>query len=382
LLLEKLHKKIIARKAACLYRERRICAETLVNFSSNDYLGLRNDPAIKKAVITYIEKYGLGSGASKLISGFHNIHQDLELEFAEFIGCEKTIIFSSGYMANLGVITALTDREDIIFQDKLSHASLIDAAILSRAKLIRFTHLSSQDLSNKLQLNHATIANKLIVTESIFSMEGSLAPIDEYLNLASQNHAGLLIDEAHSIGVLGKHGRGAIEHYNIDLTTNNKVILVYPLGKAFGMQGGIVAGSNVLVDSIIQYARTYMYTTGISPAITAGIKASLKIIKTEHWRREKLAELIFFFIETAQRLELPSLASTSQIQSILIKCPKRALLISEKLRQAGFFVIAIREPTVPNGSDRLRISLTINHSKPLIKQLLTTIKQEVKTHAL
>jgi 8-amino-7-oxononanoate synthase len=238
-------------------------------------------------------------------------------------------------------------------------------------------------LANKLELSNLITKNKIIITESIFSMEGSLAPITKYLALARQYKTSLLIDEAHSIGVMGKNGRGAIEHFKINLLQDrDKLILVYPLGKAFGMQGGVVAGSNALIEGIIQYARTYIYTTAISPAITAGIKASLKIIKQEGWRRERLAELIDFFIRTAQDLELPILASCNQIQSILINCPKRALLISEKLKQAGFFVIAIREPTVPKGGDRLRISLTINHSKPLIKQLLTLIKQELKNNEL
>jgi 8-amino-7-oxononanoate synthase len=339
---------------------------SLVNFSSNDYLGIAEHPKVKNAFIQGVQQFGTGSSSSALVSGFYQPHRVLEEKFAEFLQRDSAILFNSGYLANIGVITALADRSGKILVDKLCHASILDGIQLSRAKTLRYLHNDLNHLASLLQ--HEPNQN-LLITESVFSMEGRISPLDEIVQVAQAHPLTLMVDDAHGAGVLGKNGRGICEHFQ--LTQQEVPCLVIPLGKAFGSMGAIVAGSKELTECLLQFSRTYRYTTALPPALAHATITALKIVEQENWRRSKLQDLIQFFIKEAKQRSLHLLSEDlTPIKPVLIGDNDRALRIKEILQQRGFFISCIRPPTVPAGTARLRISLNCLHEKKEIIDLL------------
>ncbi len=368
------------RREAALYRARRI-AETaqqpemridgrnLLVFCSNDYLGLANHPDVVRAMQQGAADYGSGSGAAHLITGHTAAHHALEEELAEFTGRPRALLFSTGYMANLGVISALLGRGDRIFEDRLNHASLLDAGLLSRARMIRYAHADASVLQR--QLGEAGAGRKLIATDGVFSMDGDLAPLPELAGLARSHDAWLMVDDAHGLGVLGQEGRGSLDHFG--LGPDQVQILMGTLGKAFGTFGAFVAGDEALIETLIQQARCYVYTTAPPAAVAEATRASLRIARQESWRRERLRQLIARFREGAQALGLPLMDSPTPIQPVLAGSAEQAVAWSRQLEEQGILVSAIRPPTVPEGSARLRITFCANHSDRHLERLLTAL---------
>jgi len=370
-------------KAQSLYRRRltldspqdthiSVEGQPLISFCSNDYLGLANHPDVIQAFQQGVQKYGVGSGASHLVTGHSRAHDDLEEALAAFTGYPRALLFSSGYMANLAAQTTLAARHDVIYQDRLNHASLIDAAHLSKASLQRYAHLDSSALNNMLgEAKLSGNKNSLVVSDGVFSMDGDIAPVPELLNIASAHHSFLIIDDAHGIGVLGENGRGCLEHFNIHHTDD--LILVGTLGKAFGTFGAFVAASDDVIETLIQKGRSYIYTTALPPAVACATLASLKLIQQDNERREKLAELIVYFKTCAEQIQLPLMPSNTAIQPLLMGDAEQALSISQSLRDQGFLVTAIRPPTVAEDTARLRITLSANHRHDDINALLEAL---------
>ena len=350
----------------------KINGKDMLTFCSNDYLGLANHSDVIKAFKQAADKYGVGSGAAHLINGHSIEHQMLEEELADFTGRERVLLFSTGYMANMGVVNALMERGDAIFADRLNHASLIDASLLSKAKLQRYAH---NDLDS-LQKRYANTSsdNSLILSDGVFSMDGDCAPVTDLATIAEKNKAWLMIDDAHGFGVLGKNGAGLLEQQN--LSQQQVPILMATLGKAFGTAGAFIAGSHDLIEYLIQTARTYIYTTAMPPAIAAATRASLKLVQ-EHWRREKLDSLIGQFKQGANELGLELMPSDTPIQPILIGDAKKALGISKQLKQQGILVTAIRPPTVEKGTSRLRVTFSASHNDNHIKLLLDKLSKAI-----
>jgi 8-amino-7-oxononanoate synthase len=344
--------------------------KALVNFCSNDYLGLASHPEIAAALKAGVDQYGTGSGASHLISGHSSAHQQLEDQLAEFTGRPRALLFSTGYMANMGVINALVGRHDLVLEDQLNHASLLDGGHLSRADYKRYKHNNLQQLD--YLLGNSTASRKLIVTDGVFSMDGDLAPLPQLSELAAQHNGWLMVDDAHGMGVLGATGAGLVEQQG--LSVEQVPVLMGTLGKSFGTFGAFIAGSEALIETLIQFARTYIYTTALPPAIAAASSASLAIVRREHWRREHLQSLIQRFRSGAQQLGLQLMDSQTPIQPVLINNDQLVMQINQQLRSRGFMVGAIRPPTVPAGSGRLRITLSANHSHQQIDQLLDNLQ--------
>ena len=344
--------------------------KSLINFCSNDYLGLAGHPDIAAALKAGVDQYGTGSGASHLISGHSTAHQHLEEQLAAFTGRPRALLFSTGYMANLGVINALVNRHDLVLEDQLNHASLLDGGHLSRADYKRYKHNNMQQLDYLLE--QSTASRKLIVTDGVFSMDGDLAPLPEMSAVAAQHSGWLMVDDAHGVGVLGATGAGIVEQQG--LTVEQVPILMGTLGKSFGTFGAFVAGSEALIETLIQFARTYIYTTALPPAIAAASSASLQLVRREHWRREHLQQLIQRFRDGAQQLGLQLMDSQTPIQPLLINNDQLVMEVNQQLRSRGFMVGAIRPPTVPAGSGRLRITLSASHSNQQIDQLLDALQ--------
>ncbi len=368
------------RRAAHLYRTRKLLqspqtpqvtvdGKNYLAFCSNDYLGLADHPDVIAALQNAAQKYGVGSGASHLVAGHSSEHHALEEELAAFTGRERALLFSTGYMANLGAITALVGQGDAVFEDRLNHASLLDAGLLSGARFQRFLHNDLDNLQNRLDKTDA--ARKLIVVDGVFSMDGDCAPLPELAVLAQKNNAWLMVDDAHGFGCLGKTGAGCAEYFG--LPQDQLPILMGTLGKAAGSAGAFIAGSETLIETLIQFARPYIYTTAMPPAVAAATRASLRLIQTEQWRREHLAQLIAHFRAGAQALNLQLMDSFSPIQPIVIGDEAKALFISQKLAERGILIIAIRPPTVPVGSSRLRITFSAEHSVTQVDQLLNAL---------
>ncbi len=379
LFLKPLTEQLERRRAGHLYRERlildssqgvevRIGSETLLSFCSNDYLGLAQHPAVIAAFKAGADRYGVGAGASHLVSGHSAAHHALEEELAEFVGAQRALLFSTGYMANLGVVSALCGRETTIFEDRLNHASLIDAARLTRAKVKRYPHADSARLDRFLT---DTPGQKFITTDTVFSMDGDMAPLKELHRLAQRHSAWLLADDAHGLGVLGKNGRGSFEHLGVPLSP--PAILMGTLGKAFGVFGAFVAGEEALIETLIQQARTYIYTTALPPAVAEAARASLKIVRTETWRRERLQALVARFRQGAQELGFTLMAGETPIQPLILGDAQTALDASKKLRTRGILVPAIRPPTVPEGSARLRFTFSAAHEFSHVERLLEAL---------
>lgn len=331
----------------------------LVNFTSNDYLGISQHPDVIKAFITGANSFGLGSGSSAQVSGFSSVHHELEVQMADYLGRERALLFNSGYHANLGVISSLAGRGHTIITDKQCHASIIDAVVLSRAKHYRFKH---QDLLHAEELLQQ-LSPSLLITESVFSMSGKITDVNSLANLAKKYDSLFIVDDAHGVGIID-----SLPHHNIDC-------LVTPLGKSFGSMGAVVSGKNDLIEFIFQAARTHRYSTALPPAICMATLAGLKVIRMEQWRREKLVSLITIFNKTTAQLSLPLISDDiTPIRCIKTKNINNAIDLQQQLLQLGFFTACIRPPTVPANSSLIRISLNYSHSETQIKQLLGHIK--------
>jgi 8-amino-7-oxononanoate synthase len=369
-----------------LYRSRRVMAspqginlqidgKKIVNFCSNDYLGMANHTSVVSAFKNAVDHYGVGSGSAHLICGHSAAHHALEEELAAFTGRDRALLFSTGYMANIGVISALLGKGDAVFEDRLNHASLLDGGLLSGAGFKRYAHADVENL--EVQLNNAT-GNKLIVSDGVFSMDGDFAPLKALSVAAKASDAWLMVDDAHGLGVIGEQGGGLLEYYG--LNQKDVPVLMGTLGKGFGTFGAFVAGSDVLIETLIQKARTYIYTTALPAAVAEATRESLKIVIAESWRRDKLKKLADRFRLGAGQLGLQLISSASPIQPIIIGDSQRAVDISNALLKAGILVSAIRPPTVPQGSARLRVTFSALHEEQHVDRLLDALDKAMAKH--
>ena len=368
------------RRAQHLVRHRRVLdgnhpvdiqvdGKPLLNFSSNDYLGLASHPDLVAALRDSADRDGVGSGASALVTGFRTEHQLLEQELAEFLQREKVLLCSSGYLANLAVATSLAGRGDVIIQDKLCHASLVDAARLSGARLSRYAHLDMTALQRRLVKENE--GNTLVVSDGIFSMDGDIAPLNEMVSLCLEHQAWLAVDDAHGIGVCGPGGRGSVAAAG--LNSRQVPILTGTLGKAFGCFGAFIAGSEKLIDHLVNEARSYIYTTAMPPALAASARAALRRVIEDNWRREHLQSLVSHFKRGAASRGLELMVSDSPIQPMIIGDSQAVSDLAARLQQQGFLVVAMRPPTVRKGTSRLRITLTAAHQEAQLDALLDAI---------
>jgi 8-amino-7-oxononanoate synthase len=338
---------------------------TLVDFSSNDYLGLARHPSLATAMGECAAAAGAGSAASHLITGHGHEHERLEEELAAFTQRERALLFSTGYMANLAVMSALAGRGERILLDRLSHASLIDGARLSGAELARYAHADTEAAARALEEDPAHTA--LVGTDGVFSMDGDLAPLAALARAARRADAWLVVDDAHGLGVVGPSGRGALEECGVSAA--DAPVLIGTLGKAFGCFGAFVAGEAALIEYLLQKARSYIYTTALPQPVAAASRKALELVRTEGWRRTHLAALIERFRRRAHEARLPLGASRTPIQPIVLGSESAALAAQRELETAGLLVVAIRPPTVPKGSARLRVTLTAAHTELEIDRL-------------
>ena len=346
-----------------------IDGQSVINFCSNDYLGLANHDEVKNAFIEGIKKYGAGSGAAHLVNGHSKAHQALEEELAEFTGYPRALLFSTGYMANLGLAQALVGKGDSILEDRLNHASLIDAGLLSGARFQRYAHNDVEQLEQKL--GNAK-GEALVLTDGVFSMDGDIANIPPIAKLCKKHQAWLMVDDAHGFGVLGEQGKGSLEHSR--LTSEDVPIYMATLGKALGTSGAFIAGNEALIETLIQKARPYIYTTATPPAVAEATRASIKLIQTQPELRQQLNNNINHFRNCAAQENIKLNESLTAIQPIIIGDEERAITMSEQLLEKGLLVTAIRPPTVPKGTARLRVTLSSAHTKSQIDQLIEALK--------
>ncbi len=352
-----------------LRRTVRVPSRAAINFCSNDYLGLSAHPEVVQAFADAVMKYGVGSGASHLVTGHTTAHQILEEALAAFTGREKALVYSTGYMANMGVIGALADQKSAIISDKLNHASLIDGCRLSGSKVSRYRH---GDIDHAIELLAAIepgISTRLVVTDGVFSMDGDIAPLPELARATVAAKAWLVVDDAHALGVIGATGRGSCEHFG--LSSEDVPVLVGTFGKAFGTFGAFVAGDADLIDFLVQKSRTYIYTTAMPPAVAAATFKALEVAERDSWRRERV-------LAHARRvhgvLGLPG-RSVSPIVPIILEDEARAIAASRELEARGFLVSAIRPPTVPAGTARLRVTLSATHEESQVDALIAAIAE-------
>ena len=340
-----------------------------LSFCSNDYLGLASDPRIAAAAIDALQRHGVGAGASHLVSGHHRLHGQLEESLAAHVGMSRAVLFGSGYLANLAIVTCLATRSTEVFADRLNHASLNDAMVLSRAKFRRYAHCDVDALDAMLAQSRA--AEKVVVTDAVFSMDGDIAPLPAILQTCERHDAWLVVDDAHGLGVLGKKGAGSLAHFGID---DPRIAYVGTLGKAAGVSGAFVAGATDLVELLIQRARSYVYTTASPPALAAALLESMQIIRDEEWRRERLARLIARFSGKMVGRSWRLLASPTPIQPLIVGENAAAVALAGSLESRGILAPAIRPPTVPRGSARIRFSLSAAHSDEDIDLLVERLR--------
>lgn len=345
----------------------------LLNFSSNDYLGLARHPEVIAALRDAADEHGVGATAAHLICGHHREHAALEAELAEWTGRERALLYSSGWLANLGVMQALLDRDGVSVQDRLNHASLLDAAKLAGCTLKRYQHADAESASR--QLKSSGDAPALLATDGVFSMDGDIAPLRELATLCAREGAVLMVDDAHGIGVLGAHGQGSVTEAG--LSQGEVPVLMATLGKALGCTGAFVAGSAALIEGLTQFARTYVYTTALPPALAAATRAAVRIACNENWRREKLSSLIARFRRGALQLGLPLAASRTPIQPVLLGDADATMRTAAELENAGLLVGAIRPPSVPAGSARLRITFSAAHEEADVDRLVDALARVV-----
>jgi len=367
---------------ADLYRRRRVCSwdaalapaelrvdgRRMLAFCSNDYLGLARDRRLGEAMARAASRWGAGSGAAHLVTGHTTEHHSLEEELAAFTGFERALLFATGYMANLGLLGALAGRGDLVAEDRLNHASLIDAARLSGARARRYAHADPAAAARRLG---EAAARKFIVTDGVFSMDGDAAPLAELARVAAESGAGLLVDDAHGLGVAGADGRGSLAAAGLPVTA--VTAMVGTLGKAFGTFGAFVAGSEEVVETLVQRARSYIYTTAPPPAVAAATRAALRLAREEPWRRTHVLSLARRFRAGARGLGLRLTPSASPIQPLLAGEAQAALAAADALFEAGIWVTPIRPPTVPAGSARLRITFSAAHREADVDRLLDAL---------
>ncbi len=380
-LIEQLSEQLHSREKKNLFR-RRLALESpqdvhvsidgreYLAFCSNDYLGLANDPRLIEAVCKGARRYGAGAGASHLVSGHSSAHHALEETLARFTGLPRALLFSTGYMANAGVVTALMGRGDAIFCDKLNHASLNDAVLLSRAQFSRYPHLDLAALERQLAVSHAR--RKLVLTDAVFSMDGDIAPAARLLELCEKYDAWLMLDDAHGFGVLGPRGRGTMALFDI---RSPRIIYMATLGKAAGVFGAFVAAQPEIIETLIQQARSYIYTTAAPPLLSHTLLKSMELIEKEEWRRERLVQLAAALKHELRSLRWRLLPSATPIQPLIVGGNDQTMEISEALRNGGILVPAIRPPTVAQGTARLRISLSASHTMGDIARLGEALRE-------
>jgi 8-amino-7-oxononanoate synthase len=371
------------RREQGLWRTRRVMAgpqgahveadgRRLLSFASNDYLGLAADPALAEAVVASVRRWGVGAGASHLVCGHTQAHEALEEELAAFVApCAgaRALTFSSGYLANLAILTALAGRDDAVFADRLNHACLNDGALLSRAHFVRYAHADPAALGARLAATRAR--RKLIVTDAVFSMDGDIAPLRELLALAEAHDAWLVVDDAHGFGVLGE-GRGSLAHFGL---ASERIVYMGTLGKAAGVAGAFVAAAPLVIDTLVQTARPYVYTTAAPPLLADALRAALALIRDGERRRAHLAALVTRLRDGARGLRWPLLPSSTPIQPLVLGAAGDAVALSERLREGGLWVPAIRPPTVARGTARLRISLSAAHGEADVDTLLAALRE-------
>ena len=373
--------RLAVRRAAHLYRHRPLLetpqqpevtvdGEQLLAFCSNDYLGLASHPDVIRAMQQGAERWGVGGGASHLVMGHSTPHHELEEALAAFTGRPRALLFSTGYMANLAAVTALVRQGDTVLEDRINHASLLDAGLLSGARFSRYLHNDADSLAKRL--DKAT-GNTLVVTDGVFSMDGDLADLPTLCATANARGAWVMVDDAHGFGPLGKTGGGIVEHFGLGMA--EVPVLVGTLGKAFGTAGAFVAGSEELIETLIQFARPYIYTTSQPPAVACATLKSLELLRTEGWRRDHLNKLIARFRQGAADIGLTLMDSPTPIQPILVGSSERALALSAALRERGVLVGAIRPPTVPAGSARLRVTFSASHTEAQVERLLDILAE-------
>jgi 8-amino-7-oxononanoate synthase len=383
-----LHQDLSERSSLGLLRQRRMLqspqaphimvdGKSYLSFCSNDYLGLANHPRLIAALQQGAQQHGVGAGAAHLVSGHGATHHQLEQELAAFVGKPAALLFSTGYMANLGVVQALVGKGDTVFADKFNHASLNDAMQLSRATVKRYRHNDMAQLARLLEQCENTpssrlVGRKLVITDAVFSMDGDLAPLPELLALCEQHDAWLLIDDAHGFGVLGAQGRGSLAHFGI---ASERVICMATLGKAAGVFGAFVAAEQVVIDTLVNHARSYVYTTATPPALASALLESLQQIENGDGLRGHLLRLIAQLRSGLRGLPWSLMPSATAIQPLLVGGNQAALKLSEKLRDRGIWVAAIRPPTVPQGTARLRITLSAAHRAADVRRLIDTLHE-------
>ena len=372
--------RLAERRAQHLYRRRRVSdspqgpemtvdGKSLLAFCSNDYLGLAGDKRIAQALQQGVDRWGSGSGAAHLVNGHSSAHHALEEALADWLGRERALLFSTGYMANLGIITGLLGRDDRLFEDKLNHASLVDGGLLGVARMHRYRHADMESLQQQLATHRD--GARMVVTDGVFSMDGDIAPLGEMAAICAREEALLVVDDAHGLGVLGREGRGSVDEAG--LSPQDVPALMGTLGKAFGVAGAFVAGSETLVETLIQQARSYIYTTAMPAALAKATRASLRIVREEEWRRERLGSLVQRFRDGAESIGLTLMPSRTPIQPILLGESRKALAWSERLEALGCLVTAIRPPTVPAGQARLRVTLSASHEEAQVDRLLDAL---------
>jgi 8-amino-7-oxononanoate synthase len=384
---DRLKARLDARKAEHLYRVRRVQdspqqpevvsnGKPMLAFCSNDYLGLANHPDVIAAFKQGLDTYGAGSGASHLVAGHSRAHHALEEELAAFTGRSRALVFSSGFMANVGVLGALATKQDQIFEDRLNHASLLDGGIAAGAVFKRYPHLDAAKLDAMLAKAEPQ-GQRFIVSDGVFSMDGDVAPLAELLDTAQRRDAVVMLDDAHGFGFLGGTGGGLAQvakEQGIDTSEGRLPILVGTFGKAFGTAGAFVAGSDALIETLIQFCRPYIYTTALPPAAAEATRRSLQLLQEEGWRRWHLQALINQFREGCAQMKLTLTNSQTPIQGLLLGAAETALGVSTYLEEQGILVSAIRPPTVPGGTARLRISFSAAHTATHVKRLLDALE--------
>lgn len=348
----------------------RIDGRDYLSFCSNDYLGLASHPDVVAAFHRGLDEFGAGSGAAHLISGHSRAHHALEEELAAYLQRPRALLFSTGYMANLGVMSALTGHGDRIFADHTNHASLLDGARLSGARLLRYRHNDAADLDTRLA--KAPAGEFLVATDGVFSMDGDIAPLPQLAEIAARHAAWLMVDDAHGLGVTGPGGRGTVAQAGLDIT--QVPVLMGTLGKAVGTFGAFVAGSDDLIETLIQEARTYIYTTASPPALASATRVALRLVQEDSWRRERLRQLVSQFRHGARQIGLELCDSPTPIQPLIVGAAAEALRLGKALREQGILITAIRPPTVAEGKSRLRITFSAAHTEQHVERLLAVLE--------
>ncbi|QYY44617.1 8-amino-7-oxononanoate synthase [Aneurinibacillus thermoaerophilus] len=339
-------------------------------FSSNNYLGLARDERLKKAAIQAIETYGTGSGGARLTTGNFLLHERLEASLASFKQKESAIVFSSGYLANLGVISALMGPGDVIFSDELNHASIIDGCRLSKARIVVYRHADMDDLRNKIRSAQET--KKLIVTDGVFSMDGDIAPLPDIVEVAQAHGAWVMVDDAHATGVLGETGAGTAEYFGV---SDRIQLLMGTLSKSVGAEGGYVAASRTVVDYLRNHARSFIFQTSLSPGVVASALEGIRIIREEPERRRRLLKNARLLRDGLTKLGFTLVEGITPIVAVMIGEAEKAVRFSARLEEEGVFAPAIRPPTVPQGSSRIRVTLMATHTQSEIDQVLTCFEK-------